>query len=145
MGLRFVAVAVLGVTLAGCQAGPQARADPVAALDEAFTLGAGQQVGIRDTPLRLRFTAVPEDSRCPSEVECFWSGQARVTVAVDDGSAAPTDVEFNTNPAPGQNRQTAEVDGYLIDLHKLEPYPRTPYESIRSEDYEATLLVRDAG
>ena len=51
-------------------------------------------------------------------------------------------MDFNTNPAPGQNVQTVEVDDYTISLKSLDPYPRTPDESIALEEYSATMSVQ---
>ncbi|SEH59892.1 hypothetical protein SAMN04489835_1868 [Mycolicibacterium rutilum] len=134
---------MLGVLLAGCH-GPAASADPVtAALDQPFVLSGGQEAALAGTPLRLRFTEVLEDSRCPTEVECVWTGQARLTVVADTGR--PSTLEFNTNPAPGQNRQSIRTDGYLVTLQALDPYPRTPDDAPALPDYRATLVVRDAG
>jgi hypothetical protein len=50
-------------------------------------------------------------------------------------------VAFNTNPAPGQNAQTAQVGEYEITLLSLEPYPQTPEDPIDLEQYRATLEV----
>jgi hypothetical protein len=56
----------------------------------------------------------------------------------------PTTVEFNTNPAPGLNGQTAKVGDYTIGLQSLDPYPETVDQPIALEDYRTTLLVRKA-
>jgi hypothetical protein len=87
---------------------------------------------------------VLEDSRCPTTVECFWTGQARVTVTVTHAQHATSTVEFNTNPAPGQNKQTVDVGDYTIDLQSLDPYPETPDAAIAFDEYRVTLLVRKA-
>ena len=135
-------VATMVLVLAGCQS-HAAQADPVeAGLDQQFALHGGQQVTIRGADLRLRFTDVLEDSRCPTDVECFWTGQARIVVDAELGQDAPTPLEFNTNPAPGQGRLTNDVGGYTIELKALDPYPKTPDESPALTDYSATLLVR---
>ena len=140
---RWLAVAVVAVPLMGCQLSRKAEADPVEyTLGQEFTLGGGQEAVFSGEDLRLRFTDVLEDSRCPTEVECFWTGQARVAVAVEPAGRATTTVDFNTNPAPGQNVQTVDVDDYTIALKSLDPYPRTPDDGIAFEDYKATLLVQ---
>jgi len=140
---RWLIVAVLTVTLMGCQLSRKAEAGPVEfPLGQEFTLSGGQEATISGENLRLRFTDVVEDSRCPTEVECFWTGQARIAVAVEPAGRAATSAEFNTNPAPGQNVQTVEVDGYTVELKSLDPYPRTPDDGIALEDYTAILLVR---
>ena len=97
---------------------------------------------MKDTSLHLRFTNVLEDSRCPKRVTCVWTGEARIELLVQSDGRNPTTVQFNTNPAPGQNVQTAKVDGYTIELKSLDPYPQTPDESTPLEEYSATLSVK---
>ena len=124
--------------MAGCQT-RAAHADPVEP-DREFTLQGGQEATVAGEDLRIRFAEVLEDSRCPALVQCFWTGQARISMVVSDESGQTT-IEFNTNPAPGQNRQTVDVDDHRIELRALDPYPQTPDEPIPFEDYRATLLV----
>jgi hypothetical protein len=89
----------------------------------------------------LHFTDV-ENSRCPTDVECFWTGQARITVDAEPDQNAPASLEFNTNPAPGQGTLTNDVGGYAIELRSLDPYPKTPDDSPALTDYSATLVMR---
>jgi hypothetical protein len=138
-------VLVSALALTGCQFSRTATADPVEyELGQSFSLGGGDEAVIRGEQLRLRFTDVLEDSRCPSQVECVWTGQARIAVLVEQPGREPSTREFNTNPAPGQNAQTARVGAYTIALTALDPYPQTPEQSIGLEDYRATLSVRKA-
>jgi hypothetical protein len=76
------------------------------------------------------------------QVECFWTGQARIVVDVQPAVGTPTTVAFNTNPAPGQNLQMAQVGEYAIELVSLDPYPQTPDDALALEQYRATLEVR---
>lgn len=132
--------ALVLAAVVGCQSGQQARADTVDAhLGEPFVLAGGQQAVVADTPLRLRFAEVLEDSRCPTLVECAWTGQARISVVVDDGRTIV--MEFNTNPAPEKNRQRIHSGAYAITLQALDPYPTTPQDAPGLSDYRATLLV----
>jgi hypothetical protein len=134
---------VLAVALMGCQQAQEARADDVEFhLNEAFALAGGQDAVIAGEKLRMRFEQVLEDSRCPAQVECFWTGQARIAIVVQPAESTPTMVAFNTNPAPGQNVQTARVGEYAIELVSLEPYPQTPDDALAVEQYRATLVVR---
>ena len=135
--------AVLTVTLMGCQLNREAGANPVEfTLGQEFTIGGGQEAVFGGEDLRVRFTDVLEDSRCPTAVECFWTGQARIAIAVQAAGRASATADFNTNPAPGQNVETVHVDDYTIGLKSLDPYPRTPDDPISFEDYRATLLVQ---
>ena len=138
-------VALFGLALTGCHMSQQARADaPEANLNEAFTLGGGQEAVIASENLRLRFGQVLEDSRCPARVECVWTGQARIAVVVQPDGGEPSTVTFNTNPAPGQTVNVVAVGEYSIELQSLDPYPQSPEEPIPFEDYRATLVVRTA-
>lgn len=142
MNKRWFAAAALVLVTAGCQS-REARAEPVdAPVDQPFALHGGQEATISSQDMKVRFDDVLEDSRCPTEVECFWTGQARIAVSVTQDDGDPTTVEFNTNPAPGQTHTSVLVGAYTFELQSLEPYPRTPDESIDLEDYTATLVVR---
>jgi hypothetical protein len=125
-----------------CHGTEAARADvPEFTLNQPFALAGGQDGLIPSEKLSLRFTEVLEDSRCPTQVECFWTGQARIAISVQPDGGGPTNVEFNTNPAPGQTVKAATVGPYSVELESLDPYPQTP-DDIEFEDYRATLLVR---
>jgi hypothetical protein len=133
---------LLGLALMSCHINEPARADvPEFNLNEPFTLAGGQEGLIASEKLRLGFAAVLEDSRCPTQVECFWTGQARIAISVDPEASSSTKVEFNTNPAPGQTVKVAQVGPYSIELQSLDPYPQTP-DAIAFEDYRATLMVQ---
>lgn len=137
-------VVLIGLALMGCHLGEPARADaPEFSLNQPFALGGGQDALIQSETLRLRFTDVLEDSRCPTRVQCFWTGQARIALEVQTDGSAPTTVEFNTNPAPGQTHTSAAVGAYTIELQSLDPCPQTPDDPIAFEDYRPTLVVRN--
>jgi hypothetical protein len=136
-------VVLLGLALMSCHADEPARADvPEFSLNEPFTLSGGQEGLISGEKLRLRFADVLEDSRCPTQVECFWTGQARIVLSVQPEGSGSTNVEFNTNPAPGQTVTVATAGQYTIELQSLDPYPQTPEDPIAFEDYRATLVAR---
>jgi hypothetical protein len=146
MNIRWtwLCVVLLGSALMDCHVDEPARADvPRFNLNEPFTLGGGQDGLLSRDNVRLRFAQVLEDSRCPTQVECFWTGEARIAVSVQPEGSASTTVEFNTNPAPGQTVKVAEVGQYRIELLSLEPYPQMPEDPIPFEDYRASLVVRN--
>ena len=141
MNEGWCAAAVLGLAVAGCQS-HHAAADPVSFhLNQPFALGGGQEASDADDDLTLRFSDVLEDSRCPERVECFWTGQARVAIAVQPHGGVPTTLEFNTNPAPGQTVSTGRAGVYTVAMQSLEPYPQTPDEPIPLPEYLVTLTV----
>ena len=112
-----------------------------APLGEPFTLRADQETTIDDSDLTLKFEAVLEDSRCPTNVECFWTGQARILITAQEGDQDPVALEFNTNPAPGQTVDTLTVNDYTIQLEEVVPYPEDPDTPIPFSDYQVTVIV----
>lgn len=109
-------------------------------LDELFSLGGGETAVLDTGELQLHFTEVPEDSRCPTEVECFWSGRALVVIMAEQGGESVT-LEFDTNPAPSEMVDTLPAFDYMVHLEQLDPYPKNPDNPIAFTDYRAQLLV----
>ena len=145
MWRSWVFAVATGLVVACCASVGVADAQPTQfTLDQPFVLEGGHEAGLAGGELRLRFSDVLEDSRCSKAVECFWTGQARISVTAQPEGHEPIMLVFNTNPAPGQNVQSVTVDGYAVALQSLDPYPQTPDESLDLEDYRATLSVTKA-
>ena len=143
MSKLWLVVVAMSIALSGCHVSREARADPIeTGLGQVFTLPGGHEATISGENLRLRFDQVFEDSRCPRQVDCVWTGQARIAVVVQQAQGDPTTVELNTNPAPGQTARTVDVGDYTIELQALDPYPETPEDALALADYRATLVVR---
>jgi hypothetical protein len=113
----------------------QNAADVQAAVGQTFTLKVGQQARITGSDLTVLFRAVPSDSRCPVDVQCVWQGNARVQIA-----AAGRELGLNT----GEEPRSAQVDGYTIELTKLDPAPHSETQ-IPTSGYVATFVVKAAG
>jgi hypothetical protein len=124
----------------GCDAGEEPEPQTVQ-LGEPFVLSGGQEATVESAGLRLVFSEVLQDSRCPTQVQCAESGQARIRLTAQLGEEPPVELEFNTNPAPGMTQLTNVVNGYQIELQRLDPYPEDPEKPIEFEEYQATLLV----
>lgn len=110
----------------------------VVRLGREFKLKAGRQVTVKGTKLRIRFVAVENDSRCPSDVKCVWAGNAAVQLQLGTGTGSKT-VTLNTSKSPSFAGET-EYRGYKVELVDLRPYPRSDRKIVR-RDYTATLLV----
>ena len=114
-----------------------ANDDPQFKIGQEFPVKVGQQITIGDN-LRVKFAAVPEDSRCPSDVNCVWAGNAVVTVELTEGQCTTT-LRLNTHQNP-QAPENTKVGPYRVKLVKLDPYPRST-QKISAGDYTATLVV----
>jgi hypothetical protein len=118
---------------------PATTATQVAQLGRPFKLRMGQQVTLRGERLRIRFAAVKEDSRCPSDVTCIWAGNAAVQL---DVSTSRRDSKLLTLNTGGTSSLPGEVQyrGYRLRLLELNPYPSSK-QKIAPGDYTATLLI----
>ncbi len=112
----------------------------VAALDEPFVLHVGDTALVADGTVRVHFNAVSEDSRCPSQVNCFWIGRAVIDLAVTVGDGAAESVEVSTIHSP-EPTDLAEVQGYVVELVDVSPYPKSPDAPIQSGAYAVTFSI----
>ena len=131
---RFVAPLVL---LAACASGG-VDTPTAPAVNEEFTLAPGQTAAVTGTSLRLTFEAVRDDSRCPTDVNCIWEGDATVVLKVKDGTDEATR-ELHTHQG-GTGSNEAPAGEHTITLVKLDPAPVST-RSIEASAYRATLRV----
>lgn len=116
-----------------------ATATQVARLGRPFKLSVGQQVTLEGQRLRIKFVAVKEDSRCPSDVTCIWAGNAAVQLDVSTSRRDRKMLALNTagiSALPGE----MQYRGYKLRLLGLNPYPSSK-QKIAPGDYTVTLLV----
>jgi hypothetical protein len=101
-----------------------------------FGLPLGKTAVVNASGVRITFTRVREDSRCPIDVQCVWAGDAKIELAVSR-SGTPEDVKLISLTAP--NNETISGD-LRIRLVGLAPVPRQA-ESGRPRAYVAQLVV----
>jgi len=92
-------------------------------LGESFELSLNQEKQADGEDLNVKFVAVPEDSRCPSDVTCVWAGQVKVTLALSkNGQAAE-----NQDILLSGGSENAEITWkeYKIALLEVAPYPKS--------------------
>jgi hypothetical protein len=117
-----------------------AASRPVApTLDRDFEVGGGTSAKVAGTDLVIRFEAVPNDSRCPVDVQCITAGDATVALRVEGGGKEARTIELHTLDEPKQARH----GGYAVALVLLRPRPVSTRPTPRRE-YRATLHVRRA-
>jgi hypothetical protein len=125
----------IGVLVANTHSGYALR---TSSLGREFNLKVGESTTVKRTGLRIRFAAVENDSRCPSDVTCVWAGNAAVQLQLGTGKRSKT-VTLNTSNSPSFVGEV-EYQGYKVKLIGLSPYPRSD-RKIAKRDYRATLLV----
>lgn len=107
-----------------------------AALDQEFEIKIGQQVSIKREGLRVSFSYVAEDSRCPEGVTCVWAGNGKVVLKLSKVRRRASVMRLNTTTDPKQD----DYRGYEVKLVSLNPYPKKDMP-IKKKDYVATLVV----
>ena len=166
MGTRHLfVVLLLLLALAGCKPislppgtvppgtlpPPTPHAPVEIALDEPFSLAYGAGAVLQEDGLLLVFTAVAEDSRCPSDVTCVQAGSVAVDVRVELSGEQPQTVRLGGQTdgqgamtGPGLDETvspTVEVGDYTLELLAVTPYP-TQAAPPAPEDYVITLVLR---
>ena len=132
---KIVALVTL-LTLNGMPAVYALNAPPIA---QEFVLKPGQTIAIKQTNIKIQFDSVLNDSRCPIEVRCVWSGNAEVKLMLQRSSkqkAKPTSAIVNTVNA----NRSIDYLGYRIQLLKLNP-GRQQGKVMPQTQYEATFRV----
>jgi len=96
----------------------------------------GEQVVVDDGRLTVGFQDVTEDSRCPTDAQCVWAGEATVVLRLWEQGREPAQVTLRTT----EGKQTGTYGAYSVALRNLDPKPRTGGSA--PETYLATLEVR---
>jgi hypothetical protein len=100
------AIILAALALAGCIAAPESSAIPrpqQPADDPALSYG-GLNQDIRVGRLTVRPLAVSEDSRCPADVTCVWSGQLVLRARVSGMAGLQTISTIRPLALPGGRR-----------------------------------------
>jgi hypothetical protein len=109
-------------------------------LGKPFTLKIGQSARIASESLAIEFSSVLEDSRCPTKVDCAWSGRANVSVAVSQADQPRAFYSLITIHGPEKTDRVSHA-GYEIRLVGLTPRSEYPDKPVDSGDYVVELEV----
>jgi hypothetical protein len=111
-----------------------------AVLGKPFAVKIGQSARIESESLTIEFDSVLEDSRCPTRVNCVWSGRASVSVAVRKAGQPGTSFTLATISGP-EKTDRATYAGYEIQLVGLTPQREQPDQEVDSRQYIVELQV----
>lgn len=113
---------------------PDTQTSSNAPLNQEFKIKVGQQVTIKK--IGIKFSAVNNESRCPTGVQCIWAGNAAVAIEFSKKGKKAMPATLNTSVQPTE----MNFKGYKIKLVALSPHPKVN-QTIDERDYEATLIV----
>jgi hypothetical protein len=106
------------------------------ALGQEFKIKNGEQVNVSGQNLRITFSSVSSDSRCPTGAQCVWAGNAAIALEIAKKKKKQVVVTLNTSSEPKE----VDYKRYKIRLVALSPHPKVN-EEIDQKEYEATLLI----
>ena len=132
---RLPALLILCLLIACAGARASGGGVQQATLGEDVTLAIGQRAVIDGGALEVRFDGVPEDSRCPVDVQCITAGNAVARLRLAAGGDAQT-VELNTTVGPKE----ATHAGHTVRLVALRPEQTSGLRVTRGE-YRAIIQV----
>lgn len=128
------------------------KVDPVkGSLGAAIEIDLGGQAIIESENLKVEFRSVLGDSRCPSNVLCFWQGIADIELRVitngEDTALVGVSLYGLTSDAVFPNELSIDTMGYLFTLVNLDPYPKMPDDGIQApvKNYVATIRILRTG
>lgn len=104
-----------------------------------FNLKLNQSAIINSGEVQVTFLEVTEDSRCPSDLNCFWAGQIEVSVNILENGH---DLGFLrlVNNESRKDLAIKRISKYLIEFMKAEPFPKRN-QHIELSDYIISLTV----
>lgn len=136
------------ILLAACQMGSPV---PVTATTNSeITLSGGQTAEVSDAGIAITFVSLSGDSRCPLGRECAASGPVTLSLSIRDQNGAEsietlqtfTDIKGISPEMEFEGiKDRTTVDGYLIKITSVLPYPNSKSFSIGRPDYQITLKV----
>jgi hypothetical protein len=135
LGLALGTGAIAAAAIDATHSPAAASIDPATPLGQPFALVEGE-AAIVDGRLTVRFSDLIEDSRCPTDVQCVWEGNAAIAVEVSIADSLPATLCLNTNP---RFATAATYASYSIELLALDPYPSM--STATAEPFRAALIV----
>ena len=90
--------------------------------------------------LKLCFTTVVNDSRCPANAICIWQGAATVSFSFTKNGKTH---HFNLSTITMQPNYTKDtvIAGYKIEFINLSPYPGTVADPVPDNQRKAELII----
>ncbi len=93
---------------------------------ETLTLKVGQHKTAKMSGLKIKFLGVTEDSRCPTDVQCVWAGNAKMKFRIT-GEKVTKDYIFNSTI--GQRGD--QVGVWAVSIDTLSPAPHSKKQHSR--------------
>lgn len=135
---------VIGIFLSGCLELNPIISTQTDSLPDTATVHYGNILYYPKENLSIRFIDVHSDSRCPTNVVCFWEGVAEIKLGLQINSEPeiiiPIKIFGYVDIENSSRHECVDTLGYRISLMEMNPYPADPGEYDYSE-YIATISI----
>lgn len=144
---RLFAAVVLLASVACEPPGPPATDGVTASAGQPFQLGVGQTADLPGEHLSVTVNRIVEDTRCPTGLMCFWSGQLIAKISVTQYGMPARLFELNSIDAnrPHTRPMVGDFNIALVDVspaRTLDPTTAPPSpRPIAESDYRLSILV----
>lgn len=102
---------------------------------ETVTLKVNQQKTAKMSGLKIKFLGVTEDSRCPTDVQCVWAGNAKMKFRIT-GERGTKDYIFNSTVG----HRGDQVGVWAVSVDTLSPEPHSK-RKIAANAYTVKLQI----
>ena len=106
-----------------------------------ITLALGQNIFVKEHQLNLTFDKVLNDSRCATDVQCIWAGNATVAVTAMTTTSRPQTLNLSIGDLRGDLRQTQRFANRDITLTALSPTPVSSQSAASSTGNLPTITL----
>jgi hypothetical protein len=96
----------------------------------------GQTIDVNEEKLKIKFTSVLEDSRCPRGEQCIRAGSVSIKLEITKTNSKSISITLNT---AGESQEVI-AQGLEMKLVDLQPYPKSGV-NIKNDDYVAILKL----
>jgi hypothetical protein len=130
--LYFLAFLIIILIFYGCSS-----SESQVLLNEEFSLSVGQHVVVTGEELGIRFEEVIEDSRCPRDVTCIWTGRVTCIIKLTQVGRSYRMVLTELGLTDEYSKEMYEE--YKLTFH-VTPYPEAG-KKIPVDAYQLHLIV----
>jgi len=143
--LSLILVAgMIGIFLPGCLELNPLVSTETDALPDTATIRYGNVLYYPEENLSIRFIDVLSESRCPTNVQCFWEGVAEIKLGLqikpNPEITVPIEIFGYVDIENSERHVFIDTLGYRIFLMGLHPYPADPGKYDYSK-YIATISI----
>ena len=104
--------------------------------DKIISIGFRSPISNINQDLWISFDSLITDSRCPTGVNCYWEGNAEISLRLFNNEFSAI---FNLNTNSRFVKDTT-INNYDISLIELSPYPNIDCQ-FNEDDYSAKLII----